>query len=126
MNSSIRRETGGLKRGLYRRIKRGEVQVVRQYNDLDRKVKKDIRTAKRNYELRIARDAQKDPKGFYQLYKAKTKEKIGSLKGMDGSLIENGEEINKELSKYLSVFSHEESDRELKPVQILGDKRLIN
>ena len=33
MNSSIRREIG-LKRGLYRRIKRGEVQVVGQYNDL--------------------------------------------------------------------------------------------
>ena len=65
MNSSIRREIG-LKKGFYRRIKR-EVQVVRQYNDLARKVKKDIRTAKKNYEVRIARDAQKDPKGFYQL-----------------------------------------------------------
>ena len=56
INSSIRREIG-LKKGLYRRIKRGEVQVVWQYNDLTRKVKKDIRTAKRNYEVRIARDA---------------------------------------------------------------------
>ena len=33
MNSSIRREIG-LKRGSYRRIKRGELQVVGQYNDL--------------------------------------------------------------------------------------------
>ena len=42
------------------------------------------------------------------------------LKGMDGSLIENGEEISKELNKYfLSVFSKEESGRELEPVQIL-------
>ena len=80
INSSIKRKIG-LKRGLYRRIKRGEVQVVGQYNNLAGKVKKDIRTAKRNYE------AQKDPKGFYQLYKAKTKERIGLLKGMDGSLI---------------------------------------
>ena len=46
-----------IQRGLYRRIKRGEVQVVGQYNDLARKVHKDIRTAKRNYEVRIARDA---------------------------------------------------------------------
>ena len=84
MNSSIRREIG-LKRGLYRRIKRGEVQVVGQYNELARKVKKDIRTAKRSYEVRIARDAQKDPKGLYQLYKAKTKEIIGPLKGMDAA-----------------------------------------
>ena len=47
MNSNIRREIG-LRRGLYRIIKRGEVKVVGQYNDLARKVKKDIRTAKRN------------------------------------------------------------------------------
>ena len=53
MNSSIIRKIR-LKRGLYRRIKRGEVQVVGQYNDLARKVKKNIRTAKRNYEVRIA------------------------------------------------------------------------
>ena len=79
MKSSIRREIG-LKKGLYRRIIRGEVQVVGQYNNLARKVKKDIRTAKSYYEVRIARDAQKDPKEFYQLYKAKTKEKIGPLK----------------------------------------------
>ena len=64
MNSSIRREIG-LKRGLHRRFKRGEVQLVGPYNDLTRKAKKDIRTAKRNYEVRIARDAQKDPKWFY-------------------------------------------------------------
>ena len=38
---------------------------------------------------------------------------------MDGSLIINGEEISMELNKYfLSVFSQEESDRELEPVQI--------
>ena len=63
MNSNIRREIG-LKRRLYKRIKKGEVQVVGQYNDLVRKVKKDISTAMRNYEIR---DAQKDPKGYYQL-----------------------------------------------------------
>ena len=60
MNSSIRREIG-LKTRLYRKIKREEVHVVEQYNDLARKVKKDVRTTKRNYEVRIARDAQKDP-----------------------------------------------------------------
>ena len=47
MNSSVRREIG-LKSGLYKINKRGEVQVVGQYNNLARKVKKDIRTAKRN------------------------------------------------------------------------------
>ena len=110
----IRREIG-LKRGLYWRIKRGEVQVVGQYNDLAKKVKKDIRAAKRNYEVKLARDAQK----------AKAKKIIGSVKGMDGSLVENGEEISKELNKYfLSVFSQEESNREMELVQIFSGKEV--
>ena len=38
---------------------------------------------------------------------------------MDGSLIKNGEDISKVLDKYfLSIFSQEELDRELEPVQI--------
>ena len=38
---------------------------------------------------------------------------------MDGRLIENGEEISKELNKYfLSVFNKKESSRELEPVHI--------
>ena len=64
MNNNIRRDIG-LKRGLYRRIKRGEAHFKGQYNELARKVRKDIRTAKRNYEVKIAWDAQKDHKGFY-------------------------------------------------------------
>ena len=78
------------------------------YNDLARKIMKDIRNAMRNYEIKIARDAQKDPKRFYQLCKAKARETTGPLKGMDGSLIDNGEEISKELNNYLllvSIFS---------------------
>ena len=117
MNNSIRRDIG-LKRGLYKKIKEGDTQLGGRYNDLARKVKKDIRNAKRNYEVRIARNAQKDPKGFYQLYKSKTRESIGPLKAINGSLIENGEEISRELNNYfLSVFS-QEADEELEPEQI--------
>ena len=72
--NNIRRDIG-LKGGLYRRIKRGEAHFKGQYNELARKVRKDIRTAKRNYEVKIAwdaqkDDAQKDPKCFYQLYRS--------------------------------------------------------
>ena len=63
MNNNIRRDIG-LKGGLYKRIKSGEAHFIGQYNELARKVKKYIRTAKRNYEVKIARDALKDPKGF--------------------------------------------------------------
>ena len=53
-------------------------------------------------------------------YTAKTKGGIGPLKGMDGSLIEKGEEISKELNNYfLSVFTQEEPDGELELEQIL-------
>ena len=39
---------------------------------------------------------------------------------MDGNLINNGEEISKELNNhFLSVCSQEESDKELEPVQSL-------
>ena len=69
----------------------------------------------------------KDPKEFYQLYKAKTKERIGHLKGMDGSLIENGEEISKELSKYfLSVFLRKSRVGNWSQYRSLRDKRLIH
>ena len=57
--------------------------------------------------------------------KVKTKERIGPLKEMDGRLIENGEKISKELNKYfLSVFSKEESGRELVSVQTFKRQEL--
>ena len=44
---------------------------------------------------------------------------------MDGSLIENGEEISKVLNKYfLSMFSQEESNRELEPVHIFREQEV--
>ena len=44
---------------------------------------------------------------------------------MDGRLIENGEEISKELNKYfLFVFSKEESGREQEPVQIFRGQEI--
>ena len=124
MDNSIRKNID-LKRGLYRRIKRGDVQFRGQYNELARKVKKDIRTAKRNYEVKIARDAQRDPKGFFQLYKAKTKDRIGPLKGTDGRLIDDSQEISKELNSYfLSVFSEEGDEREPEPEQVYRGQEL--
>ena len=57
-----------------------------------------------NYEVKIARYAQKDPKGFYQLYKTKAREGIGPLKGMDGSSIDKGEEISKESNNYSGTY----------------------
>ena len=117
MNSNIKRDIA-TKKGLYRKIKRGESQLLVSYNELARKVKKDIRLAKRNYEIKVAREAQKDPKSFYQLYKTKVKDKIGPLKGRDDREIDCAEEISEELNNYfLSIFTEEGQSRDAEPEQ---------
>ena len=129
MSNSIKRDIS-TKRGLYRRIRSGETQVIGLYNEIARKVKKDIRAAKRNYEVKVPRDPQRNPKGFYQLYKAKARDCIGPLKGTDGTLIDNDEEISKELNNYfVSVFTQEEPGREVRLDQIFRgqeDEALTN
>ena len=51
-------------------MKRREEQIKQRYLELNREVKKKIREAKRNYEIKIAREAKDNPKGFYQLYRS--------------------------------------------------------
>lgn len=48
----------GIKRGIYRRLKAGEVGLRDRYTLLARNIKKDIRRAKRDYEIRIASNAK--------------------------------------------------------------------
>ena len=73
MKNSIGREIG-IKKGCIEELKGDrEAEVVGMYNELAGKVRMDIRTARRNYEVRIARDAQKNAKGLYQLYKTKAR-----------------------------------------------------
>ena len=106
------------KRDYIGKSKGGESQVLGRYNELARKVKKDIRLAKRNYEIKVAREAQKDPKSFYQLYKTKVKDKIGPLKGRDDREIDCAEEISEELNNYfLSIFTEEGQSRDAEPEQ---------
>lgn len=88
----------GRKRGLYVRIKRGETHLRDSYNDLARAVKKNTRMAKRNYEIRIAREAKTNPKGFFQPYKIKVRDKIGPLKSGE-TLIDRDEEMREALIK---------------------------
>ena len=117
MNSSIKRDIA-TKKGLYRKIKRGESQDLGRYNELARKVKKDVRLAKRTYEIEVARKAQTDPKSFYQLYKTKVKDRIGPLKGRDDREIDSAEEISEELNNYfLSIFTEEGQGGDVDPEQ---------
>ncbi len=54
----------GLKRSLFKRIKNGETHLRTQYNELVRTVKRNTRMAKRNYKIKVARDAKSNPKEF--------------------------------------------------------------
>ena len=55
MTSRLKRLIG-IKRGVYKRIRDGGVELRDRYTLLARTIKKDIRKAKRDYEIRVARD----------------------------------------------------------------------
>ena len=98
----------GLKRGLYKRIRDGEETLRCRYNELARTIKKTIRGAKRDYEIRVANNAKQDPKGFFQLYRTKTKENVGPIKLETGEVVGDSREMSKLFNDYfLSVFTHE-------------------
>ena len=110
MTQGLKHEIG-LKRRLYKRIKNGENHLRTRYNELVRAVKRNTRIAKRNYEIRVAREAKSNPKGFFNMYRTKTRERIGPLKTEAGEIIESGEDMCKLLNDYfLSVFTRENQD----------------
>ena len=100
-----------MKRGLYIRIQRGEAHLRSRYNELARTVKKNTRTARRNYEVKIARESKNNPKGFFQLYRTKVRDRIGPLKTEEESMIDTAEEMSEALNRYfLTVFTKERID----------------
>ncbi len=80
----------GLKRRLYKRIKNSEIHLRAQYNELVRTVKRNTRVAKGNYEIKVAREAKSNSKGLFNVYRTKTRERIGPLKTEAGGIIESG------------------------------------
>ena len=95
----------GIKRGVYKRIRDGEVELRDRYTLLARTIKKDIRKAKRDYEIRVATNVKSNPKGFFQLYKTKIRDRIGPLKVDEGTIVSN-REMSEVLNEYfLSVFT---------------------
>ncbi len=71
-------------------------------------MKKNTRLAKIKYKIRVANEAKSNPKGFFKLYRKKTRDKIGPLKTNTGELVENGEDMSQMMNEYfLSVFKQE-------------------
>ena len=98
----------GQRKAIGRRINRGEIHLRDYYRVLASRVKTEIRKAKRNNEVRIAREAKTNPKGFYQMYQTKTREKIGPIRSDSGELTDNDGEMSNNLNKYFStVFTTE-------------------
>ena len=101
----------GQRKGIYRKIKRGENQLRNRYSVLNREVKREIRKAKRDYEIKIARESKENPKGFYQMYRTKNKDRIGPLISESGNITSDNKEMCSILNKYFaSVFTKENLD----------------
>ena len=69
----------GTKRDIYKRLRDGEIGLRDRYDLLARNIKKETRKAKRDYEIRVASNVKNNPKGFFQLYKTKNRDRIGPL-----------------------------------------------
>ncbi|KAK8738331.1 hypothetical protein OTU49_017424, partial [Cherax quadricarinatus] len=101
----------GHKKGIYRRIKRGEGHLMNQYIDIKRDIKRGIRKAKRDYEIKVARDSKTNPKSFFQVYRTKVRDKIGPLKNNYGHLTDKENEMCSIFNNYfLSVFTQEDTN----------------
>lgn len=55
----------GIKRLIYNRVKCRATHLRDRYIELARTVRKNMRRAKKNYEIRVAREAKSDPKCFF-------------------------------------------------------------
>ncbi len=98
----------GRQKGIYRKIKRGDENLRNEYNQIKREVKKYIRRAKRQLEIKAAKEAKTNPKVFYNLYKTQSKDRIGPLKNVDGQITSANDEMGMIFNQFFSsVFTDE-------------------
>ena len=96
------------KRRLWKAAKNGG--SMEEYREEDKKVKKQIRKAKRDMEKKLAQGNDGNKRPFYAYVKRKTKSRptVGPLKDGQGRTVEDDEEMAEELNKYFSsVFTRE-------------------
>ena len=86
-------------------------QYLEQYKELEKKVKKGTRNAKKNYERKLAKDSKSNPKLFYSYLKSKTsnRESVGPLKASNNHLVTDEKEMAEMLNNFFgSVFTRED------------------
>ncbi len=84
-----------------------------KYKRIERDAKKEIAIAKKDYEKSIARDVKKNPKKFYSYVRSKTRtrDKVGPLKGNEGDIKDEDQDMCNILNNYFcSVFTRETDD----------------
>ena len=102
------------KKALYRAFKRDQKQSTqKEYLELQTQVKKEVRKAKREIEINIAKGAKTNSKMFFQYYNSKRtfKEEVKCLRDTNGKIIDEEKKVANILNDYFSqVFTKEDMD----------------
>lgn len=96
-----------------------------EYREAEQKLKNTIRTAKRNFEKKLARESNRNNRPFYAYLKRKTKSKstVDPLVNAAGDTISDQGKMAEELNTYFSsVFTCEDQNR----VPIMEDRQFTN
>lgn len=100
------------KKSIWTRLKReGGDLNRREYNDIEKQVKKAIIKSKRRLEKELANSSDRNGKKFRSYVKAKTKTRVtvGPLKDSSGAVLTGNKEMANELNKFFSsVFTRED------------------
>ncbi|XP_059807923.1 uncharacterized protein LOC132382078 [Hypanus sabinus] len=107
------------KRDVYNRYRQhGVKELLEDYKECKRNLKKEIRKAKRRYEVGLANKVKVNPKGFYSYIKSKriVRDKIGPLENQGGQLCVEPKEMGAILNDFFSSVFTKEKDIELSKV----------
>ena len=101
------------KRSLWARyIKYRSEYTLEKYYECAKETKNMIKSAKKRFENKPAKDGQKNPGAFFKYINRKknTRDTVGPLK-VDDKIVETDEDVATELNKYfVSVFTSEQAD----------------
>ena len=97
------------KKGIYRKINRGQTHLTQYFVEISRIVKREVRKSKRNYEKRVAKNSKTNPKEFFQMYKSKVKDAIGPIKTETGHTDVELDMCKLLNNQFLSVFTNEDT-----------------
>ena len=93
---------------MYKRVKAGQENYRNQYIELARTVKKLTRTAKKKHEIKVVSQVKTVPKGFFQIYRTRSRELVGPLKIGQEEMVSLGEDMCKVINYLSSVFTEED------------------